>query len=621
MTSLQSSLGTRQGFGAHHLRRTSTSLTTKFIHPDLLHPCNRNNLVMKRVKKAPFPIPTRSSSLCKKSLLITCQSTISDETAQAESMVATIDSTTTLPPIINDFNGVNGHSKLDLISFNNEQSDNNQQNQKLLLLDDETIPSPDIPTLTANGGYTHTSSSKAKISAANKGKVPWNKGQSRSDEVKARISEGVLRRNREKFLAQLAQEGITEEQYNEQKKAERRKKDAERRARRTAKGGYKPTEETKQKISSVLKERYSSGEMKRAPRDPSTIRRGFQHTEETKAKIRESLKRKWAEDTEYRALMTNKTIASGNVGSSVRKRIAETLKKRWEDPEFRNKMMESFANRKSDSSRSKQISHRQRISAAMKKKWMDEEYRQRATEGMAKVRGSTANNNVVKAVMPIQPKIPRERRTMDTSDTDGLGGGVFVQPLEPLLPIEKQTPIIDRSLPPMKGNVVAKRPSNPTTKKVGSTKRKFKSSVNISGSSSRIEAVKPITISTTTSSTEKSSMKTEPDLQQPKRRVEENDHEQHADGCISRMREERRDLYDLLYGDEDEDENEDHRHHSIKMGKGGSSRTNTNGESTQFSSGMIAGVSSNTVAALFGDDDDLDDFDPYGLHDTSPSPL
>jgi hypothetical protein len=83
----------------------------------------------------------------------------------------------------------------------------------------------DVPTLTLRGGYTHTSSSKAKISAANKGKVPWNKGTPRSDEVRTRIAEGVRKRNRERFLVMLAEENITEEEYLERKKADKKKKD------------------------------------------------------------------------------------------------------------------------------------------------------------------------------------------------------------------------------------------------------------------------------------------------------------------------------------------------------------------------------------------------------------
>ena len=152
----------------------------------------------------------------------------------------------------------------------------------------------DIPTPTEAGGFTHTKASKAKISAANKGKTPWNKGKTRSEEVKARIAEGVRRKNRERFLKKLEGLGLTEEEYEQQKKEERRKKDAERRARKTANGGYKLTEETKQKISKALKEKHAKGEIKKREY-AGPFRKGFTHSEETKAKIRETLKKKWAE--------------------------------------------------------------------------------------------------------------------------------------------------------------------------------------------------------------------------------------------------------------------------------------------------------------------------------------
>lgn len=152
----------------------------------------------------------------------------------------------------------------------------------------------EIPMPTEAGGYTHTSASRAKISAANKGKTPWNKGKSRSEEVKKRIAEGVRRKNRERFLQKLEDLGFTEEEYELQKKEERRKKDAERRARRTENGGYRPTEETKAKISKIMKEKHARGEIKRRVYN-GPFRKGFTHSEETKEKIRQSLRKKWAE--------------------------------------------------------------------------------------------------------------------------------------------------------------------------------------------------------------------------------------------------------------------------------------------------------------------------------------
>jgi len=462
----------------------------------------------------------------------------------------------------------------------------------------------DVPSPTANGGYTHTKTSRAKISAANKGKTPWNKGQARSPEVRARIAEGVRRRNREKFLAKLAEEGITEEEHDERKRAARRKKDAERRARKTAKGGYTPTEETKKKISKILKEKYANGEVKRKPRDPSTVRRGFKHTEETKQKIRESLRRKWAEDVEYREYMTNKTVASGNIGDSVRKRISETLKKKWEDPEFRANMMAKFKTRKRTV---KDDSHRKKISEAMKRKWMDEEYRRRATEGMAKGREIVLERQkimreTVRLVQPVQPKL---RAGASSSPQKGASNAAAAT-VQPLTPLRKAAPAATRAK--TKAQSKTKRAA---AKKKRTSKKSATKNVDHDESDGAVEAARPITSSPAAT------------------RDEEPREEEHPDdGCISRLREERRDLYDLLYGDEDDDELDKGRDNSggrvngrhVEAGRGGrASRVNREANPVLGSlqgegvAGLNGGVASDAMAALLGDDDDLDDFDPYGL--------
>jgi len=363
-------------------------------------------LFYKQINYVPCNRKYKSSASCSTLL----QSTISDTETISTAVTPIISSTndsnqlingipngmldvTTVNGVVNE--NVNGHSQndnnVDTISINGDNNTNKVGKNDTM---------PEVPIPTANGGYSHTTTSRAKISAANKGKTPWNKGKARSEETRKKIAEGVRRRNRERFLAKLKEDGTTEEEYEERKKEERRKKDAERRSRRTAKGGYTPTKETKEKISKILTEKYASGQIKRKPRDPSTIRRGFKHTEETKAKIRASLKAKWANDTEYRELMTNKTVASGQVGKSVRKRISESLKKRWEDPEFRAHMMEKFANRKSQQGDKRDESHRRKISVAMKRKWADEEYRKRATAGMAK--GRERDYGQVKEVKPVK---------------------------------------------------------------------------------------------------------------------------------------------------------------------------------------------------------------------------
>lgn len=200
------------------------------------------------------------------------------------------------------------HLSMTKLQMSNQSEDVvTQEEQKKLSSESDTPMTPhnditvindnddiDIPMPTDAGGYTHTKASKAKISAANKGKTPWNKGKARSEEVKARIAEGVRRKNRERFLLKLQEMGLTEEEYEQKKKEDRRKKDAERKARKTQNGGYRLTEETKQKISKVLKDKHAKGEVKKREYN-GPFRKGFKHSEETKRKIRESLKKKWAE--------------------------------------------------------------------------------------------------------------------------------------------------------------------------------------------------------------------------------------------------------------------------------------------------------------------------------------
>ena len=466
------------------------------------------------------------------------------------------------------------------VETHNGQADNNGIHQELNIESSEEGDDVDVSIPTKNGGFTHTSASKAKISAANKGKTPWNKGQTRSPEVKARIAEGVRRRNRERFLSKLAEEGITEEEFNERQKAERRKKDAERRARQTAKGGYTPTEETKKKISNILKTKYANGELKRKPRDPSTVRKGFKHSEETKQKIRESLKRKWAEDSEYRELMTNKTVASGMVGESVRKRIAETLKQKWKDPEFRASMMEKFKKRKT-SSGSRNRAHREKISAAMKKKWMDEEYRKRATEGMAK--GREKMSNTVREAKPLATKMPTTKKAA----TAVKGKLTSVQPL----------------------TKVAGKMTKTAAKQKNKTSSAKKKSTAM-GSDVSLAVVEPIT-----KSSKKDTVK-----EIPKKTSE-------PDGSISRLREERRDLYDLLYGDEEDDDGHSHgeatsptlvsppagpptNRRPLKTRRNREDENTDREDPNHLGSSLLSGGS---ISSLLEDDDDLDDFDPYGL--------
>lgn len=433
----------------------------------------------------------------------------------------------------------------------------------------------DVPLPTENGGYTHTQASKAKISAANKGKTPWNKGRTRSPEERARIAEGVRAKNRERFQEKLKSMNMTEAEWEEQKLAEKRKKQAERAARRTEKGGYRPTEETRQKISRILKEKHARGEVKRSPVHPSKIRKGFTHSEETRRKISESLRKRWATDEGYRQNMIEKNTAA-NTREQTRRKISETLRKKWQDPEFRQNMLETMANRTSPA---RDESHKERISQAMKLKWQDEEYRKKTLESIAKRKKVRDANRPAKpkkqprraAVKKATPRVVAKRTTPRTI-VDHSGSPSFsttntkINGSKDLVSFgeddedddedddeETSLAYLTHRKSKVRGQVAAMaplQPLSPTTKKKKKKVKKTKKKTTT--------AAPPI----------------------PSKEVK-------ADGSVSRLREERRDLYDLLYGDEDE-----------------SSRPAANSRKM------------NRLAGIFElGDENLDTFDPYGLDD------
>lgn len=73
---------------------------------------------------------------------------------------------------------------------------------------------PSSARRTNRGGYAHTKESRLKISEANKGNQPWNKGKNRSSDDKAKIGAGVRARNRLILLEKLKGWNMTEEDYN-----------------------------------------------------------------------------------------------------------------------------------------------------------------------------------------------------------------------------------------------------------------------------------------------------------------------------------------------------------------------------------------------------------------------
>jgi hypothetical protein len=101
---------------------------------------------------------------------------------------------------------------------------------------DESIqitPTPQettTPPTKGLSGYTHTDVSRAKISAANKGKVPWNVGKQHSEETKQRIKEKTKESIERKKLAAAQAMGLTvaemEAKKLEEKRESKRLKDA-----------------------------------------------------------------------------------------------------------------------------------------------------------------------------------------------------------------------------------------------------------------------------------------------------------------------------------------------------------------------------------------------------------
>lgn len=75
-----------------------------------------------------------------------------------------------------------------------------------------------------NLGRPHSPESRAKISEANKGKVPWNAGKKHSDETKRRIAE----KTKEAMLKKKAEKaeilGMTVDEYEAMRLLEKKKK-------------------------------------------------------------------------------------------------------------------------------------------------------------------------------------------------------------------------------------------------------------------------------------------------------------------------------------------------------------------------------------------------------------
>jgi NUMOD3 motif len=79
--------------------------------------------------------------------------------------------------------------------------------------DDNLDYVPSLERMTIMGGYAHTKNTRMKISQANKGNTPWNKGKSRTESSKLKISAGVRARHQTILLEKLKKLGMTEAEW------------------------------------------------------------------------------------------------------------------------------------------------------------------------------------------------------------------------------------------------------------------------------------------------------------------------------------------------------------------------------------------------------------------------
>lgn len=213
-------------------------------------------------------------------------------------------------------------------------------------------------------------------------------------------------------------------------------------------------------------------------------------------------------------------VQKSNSTPDVRKRISETLKKKWQDPEFRQYMLDKMATRNSNKNTQHSLSHRQKISDSMKRKWReDEHYRNKAINGMTKVRGTVSRadaNRKISQTMKLKWQDEHYRALMIKKNANST--------------VARTKRAAANKAPPKRKATV--------TKAVKRTRAKATKVTKIKSKEMTIPSHQEVIIPPTTAKS------LGIDVQEDQRRV-------------TKLRQERRDLYDLLYGDDDEDMDDD----------------------------------------------------------------
>ena len=276
--------------------------------------------------------------------------------------------------------------------------------------------------------------------------------------------------------------------------------------------------------------------------------------------------------------MRNKGTNGAN--TTARAKISKTLKDKWQDPIFRERMIKSMKKRKTPTVANSKA-QREKISEAMKKKWQDASYRQKAIDGMEKYREN------------LPPK-PQKIKAVTRTSANAVDRIIAMTPITIEGKKKKRSGTKVKVSSVTAGVLSAKKKvSSVTAGVLSAKKKKVKSKVKLASMAEKKEGGPNVKVVKET----------------PTKELKD-------DGDISRMREERRDLYDLLYGDEGDAANEEEES-VIEAPSPGVIDLELLAEQRddEANSGEPKGLSNLFTGVADLDDDNLDDFDPYNLDD------
>ncbi|CAM9827458.1 unnamed protein product [Discosporangium mesarthrocarpum] len=241
----------------------------------------------------------------------------------------------------------------------------------------DTVSVAGVTSNARKAGKPHTAESRAKIAAANKGKMPWNKGRAHSEETKRKIAERTRLAMHKRKVATAESMGLTLDEYMELKNAPPPTRNTTVRM------------ETRLKISQRLKERWQDPVYREERLKNMPVKRG-PHSAETRETIRKKVREMW-QDPEYRAKMSSRPTSD-----ETKAKLSAIIKNKWKDPVYRAQRMSNITSQSTE--------HRKRISSSVRARWADPEYRERT---IARMKEAAARRQ---AEMGIAPKAPRPRK-------------------------------------------------------------------------------------------------------------------------------------------------------------------------------------------------------------------